>query len=330
MSLAFASRQAWIRLPAAAILLAAAAGCGSEIPRRVWLDVDPAVMRGGHEPDDGVAMVQAFQSPEIQVVGVSVVFGNAPVATGFPIAREIAARFGPPRLGVHRGAAGASREVTDAVRALIEALDREPLTLLVLGPATNLASALLMRPDLARRIEAAILVVGREEGEALTFPGSPERFPDFNFELDPEAVEVLLESGAPVVLAPFGLAVRAPVRAEDWSALEGAPFWDFFGGPIEDYLDWFEEATGRRATYPFDSFAVSSVVAPGLLRCDPANATLVDGPADASGDAGDLKPWLVLSRAGGALSPDSWPVTWCHTPAAGLREDLLRRLRGES
>ena len=31
----------------------------------VWLDVDPAVLRGGHEPDDGLALVQSFHSPEI-------------------------------------------------------------------------------------------------------------------------------------------------------------------------------------------------------------------------------------------------------------------------
>lgn len=313
----------------AALLLALlggiAWGCGPA-PRRVWLDVDPAVMRGGSEPDDGVAMVQAFHSPEIEVVGVSVVFGNAPVEVGFPIARQIAARFGPPGLAVHRGAAGPFGELTDASRALIGALEREPLTVFVLGPATNLAAALQMRPDLAGRIEAVILVIGRRPGEALTFPGSPERYPDFNFELDPAAAEVVLDSGAPIVLAPFEFAVQAPVTAEDWATLEGTPFLDLFGGPIEDYLDWFEAETGRRATYPFDSFAVASVTAPDLLDCDRTTVAIREGPADTEWDSGETKPWLVRPAPGEPPPSDGWPVTWCHTPAPGLTGDLLRRL----
>ena len=42
--------------------------------RVVWMDVDPAVLRGGNEPDDGLALLQAFHSSELEIRGVSVVF----------------------------------------------------------------------------------------------------------------------------------------------------------------------------------------------------------------------------------------------------------------
>ena len=45
----------------------------------VWIDTDPSVARGGHEVDDGFALVQAFHSSALTVRGVSVVFGNAPL-----------------------------------------------------------------------------------------------------------------------------------------------------------------------------------------------------------------------------------------------------------
>lgn len=311
-------------LAAAAALFAVAcggaAGRGAS-PRAVWLDVDPAVMPGGHEPDDGVAMVQAFHSPELRVAGVSAVFGNAPVDRGYPIAQGISERFGPPGLAVHKGAAAPSPAPTRASRALIAALEEEPLTVLALGPATNVAAALRERPDLADRIEMVILVIGRRAGAPLTFPGGGPNLLDFNFELDPEAAEVVLRSEAPIVLAPFELAAKLPIDDEEWAALWGTPFGEFFREPIEDYLDWFGENYGRRATYPFDSFAVSYLVAPEFLTCDRTSVVVREGPADGYADTGGTKPWLVRVHG-----DEGWPVTWCHTPAPELKEELLRRL----
>src|SRR5205085_8162724 len=93
----------------------------AQIP--VWIDTDPSVAPGGHEVDDGFALIQAFHSHEIAIRGVSVVFGNAPLQTALPIARELLrllkAGFEP-----HSGAAGASQlgEPTPASRALAAAL----------------------------------------------------------------------------------------------------------------------------------------------------------------------------------------------------------------
>lgn len=313
-------------LPAALALSAVpAVGGQPAAPKRVWLDVDPAVMRGGHEPDDGIALVLAFASPEIEVVGVGVVFGNAPLDRGVPIARELAARFGPPGLEVHPGASAPSFEPTPASRALVEALEAGPLSVAALGPATNLAAALRERPDLASRLESVVLVVGRRAGRPLVFPGGGPNLPDFNFELDPAAAETVLAGGAPITLVPFEFAAAVPITAEDWAPLWNTPFGETFRGPVEDYLDWFEEHTSRRATYPFDSFALTRLIAPEHLGCDPARVAVRQGPADTPEDEGPTKPWLVR------LEPDAseevgHPVTWCHTPTPALEPFVLRRL----
>ena len=300
----------------------------SAAARPVWLDVDPAVRRGGHEPDDGVALALAFASPEVRVVGVSVVFGNAPLEQGLPIAESLAAGFGPPGFEVHRGAAAPSLEPTPASRAILRALAQGPLSVAALGPATNLAAALTERPDLASRLDTVVLVVGRRPGGALTFPGDSTPLPDFNFELDPAAVEAVLASSARIVLVPFEFAVRTPVTAADWAGLWDTPFGAVFRGPVEDYLDRFEEQTGRRATYPFDSFALTWFLAPDLLRCEPARVAVRPAPEDGIGSA----PWLVrLGEVGDESAeeppPESArPVTWCHAPTPGLKPFLLRRL----
>lgn len=300
----------------------------SAAARPIWLDVDPAVRRGGHEPDDGVALALAFASPEVRVAGVSVVFGNAPLEQGLPIAESLAARFGPPGLEVHRGAASPSPDPTPASRALLRALAQGPLSVAALGPATNLAAALTERPDLASRLDTVVLVVGRRPGRALTFPGDPAPLPDFNFELDPAAVETVLASGARIVLVPFEFAVRTPVTAADWAGLWDTPFGAVFRGPVEDYLAWFEEQTGRRVTYPFDSFALTWFLAPDLLRCEPARVAVRSVPKDGSAPAlVRLDPAREGDDAAVADEPDrARPVTWCHAPTPGLKPFLLRRL----
>ncbi|MBK8314151.1 MAG: hypothetical protein IPL01_09070 [Acidobacteria bacterium] len=51
-----------------------------------------------HEVDDGFALIQAFNSPELEIRGVSVVYGNAPFEAAWPIGQEIVAMFGPKGL----------------------------------------------------------------------------------------------------------------------------------------------------------------------------------------------------------------------------------------
>ena len=80
--------------------------CPRPIP--VWIDTDPAVGLPDRDVDDGLALVQAFHSPELVVRGVSVVFGNAPLEQAMPIAETIVKGFGPRGLGVYRGAAAAA------------------------------------------------------------------------------------------------------------------------------------------------------------------------------------------------------------------------------
>jgi hypothetical protein len=69
-----------------AALLGSSAAAQAPLPVPVWLDTDPAIGEPDRDVDDGVALVQAFRSPELDIRGVSVVFGNAPLDRGMPIA----------------------------------------------------------------------------------------------------------------------------------------------------------------------------------------------------------------------------------------------------
>ena len=218
-------------------------------PVAVWIDTDPSVLPGGREVDDGLALVQAFHSPELDLRGVSAVFGNADLATTLPSAQEIVDQFGPDGLQVWSGADGADRlgEQTEATRALMNALDQAPLTILALGPVTNVASVLLLRPELRSRITEIVVVAGRRPGDEFRVGSSGDPLRDLNFELDAPAMQVLLDSGVLLTLAPFEISSKVTLTSEHLARLEAsgdAGRW--LATPVRDWLAlWGPKLRGR-------------------------------------------------------------------------------------
>jgi pyrimidine-specific ribonucleoside hydrolase len=288
----------------------------------VWMDVDPAVMRGGHEPDDGLALLQAFHSQELEVRGVSVVFGNSPINTGYPIAQEIARRFGPEGLRVHRGASS-KKELgveTDASRALAEALVREELTVLALGPVTNVATVLKNHAELAPRVRKIVAVAGRRPGQKFVLGRGGTPLTDFNLELDPEGFQVLLESGVPIVLAPFEISSKTPLSEKDIERFATVPaIAEFYLEPLRDYVKWYEVRFGLRAIFPFDTLAVAYLTSPDWIACEELPLTIETRPDDVKGEG--VKPYLLAATE--VQSP--YQALYCHTASSELIPDLMRR-----
>lgn len=108
-----------------------------------------------------------MRETDAAIAGVSTVFGNASLEATDAITRDLVPKL-KPRQGavpVYRGAEAPLTEIrhteTEAERALIGALEAEELTIVALGPLTNIAAALQARPDLRSRIEKIIAVMGR-------------------------------------------------------------------------------------------------------------------------------------------------------------------------
>ncbi len=340
-------KRCWRPMATGAVLVAAlTSGCGPKraptavSPRPVWIDTDPAVGIADRDVDDGVALLQALRSPEIAVVGVSTVFGNAPLEEADPIARALLDRWAPS-VPVHRGADGPHRDATPARDALIAALEAAPprgLTVLVLGPATNLAAALAARPELAANVAEAVVVAGRRPGQRFTTgTTNPLGHRDFNFELDPEAVEALLAADLPLTLAGFPVSEHVWLRADDLDALGGTPA-EPLAAPARGWLALWTRTFGVDGFNPFDALAVARVVRPDLLRCPEAYArveTLSDDRTEPAMQGTDApsKPYLIARPPSGG-PPDEAAgtehgrrVAFCDAvDADAFRDDLLRRL----
>ncbi len=324
-----------------AALFALLLGCASTPPSSgpspaeapglaVWIDVDTAAGVPHRDVDDAVALVQAFHSPELAVRGISVVFGNTSLELAVPIAREVTRRFGPHGVAVHVGAASAGQlgQSTAATDALIAALEAEPLTLLVLGPATNVASVLKLRPDLAPRIEQLIAVAGRRPGQRFTTgTTNPKGHRDFNFEQDPDAFATLLDAGVPLVFAPWEISSTVWITDAElarWAA--GSPASRWLAAAAPSWIGLWKDVFAVPGFNPFDTLAIAVLTHPDLVQCSELPMHILEGPDDVTaeplqGAPVKTKPYLVVDEA--ASGPT---VRYCHTADPGFAQVLTERL----
>jgi len=311
-------------MKAAFLVLMGATAVFSAIP--VWIDTDPSVARGGHEVDDGFALVQAFHSPALSVRGVSVVFGNAPLNEGLPIAERLVRDFGPHGLLVYRGASSSASlgSETEASRAMAAALRREKLTILMLGPATNVATVLRNHPELAQRIVSIVAVAGRRPNQRFSTAPSVQPFRDFNFELDAEGFQVLLSSGVPLILAPWEISSKVWLRQPDLTALRASnPSLGWVLDASMDWLDFWRKNLAADGFNPFDTLAVGWAISPQGFVCERLPVMIRRQPDDTvPKDNAPLKPYLIADKSLVAKTS----ALYCFAPPPFFAVSLLRLL----
>ena len=299
-------------------------------PIDVWLDVDTAT--GVGDVDDGLMLIQCFHSPELNIRGVSVVFGNTDLRRAVPIARDIINRFGPEGLTPHPGAASADDlgEPTDAVRAMAEALRAGPMTILAVGPVTNVGSLLKLHPELQQRIERIVMVAARRPGQRF-ISSEKQQLPhrDFNFELDPAAMQVVLDSSIPLVFAPWEVSSKLWITRDDLETLRatgGSGAW--IAESSQYWIRRWKIGISDRGFNPFDTLAAGWVTHPQLIESMKVCVRIEEGPDDRVGpvrrSAGKTKPYLVVEPYEGR----GREAVYCHTPQPPFKALLLERLSG--
>lgn len=205
----------------------ALAGLAHAQPERIILDTDCAVFN-----DDGAAMAMLLESPQqVDVIGVTLVPGNmwplegaeymfrtldamrrtgvvlyagaeAPLMHTREMAQKEASDWGEGYLGAlgedrpekTRNAHRISRR--SAIDMMIEAIDKTPgeVSIVEIGPMTNLAIMLRMRPDLETKIKRLVFMGGAVHVDSMA---DTRRAAEFNFWVDPEAARIVLRSAIP-------------------------------------------------------------------------------------------------------------------------------------
>ncbi len=299
----------------------------------VWIDTDTAIGVPGADVDDGLALIQAFHSPELVVRGVSSVFGNAPLDKTQSIASDVVKRFGPSRLEVQAGAASAEElgRENEAVRALAAALREGPLVVLALGPVTNVATFVRLYPELASRIQSVVMVAARRPGQRfLSVDSQATPFPDMNFECDPAGMQVLLESDLELVFAPWEVSSHVWITRADLQHLEaGSEAGAFIAGESRSWLEIWERDLGAPGFNPFDTLAIAWVTHPTLIRHFRAGAWIAEAADDTATEdqrrAGKTKPHLLVDES---RRQSSREAIYCFEPEPEFKPLLLERLLG--
>lgn len=244
-------------------------------PHRIWIDTDAAC---GHatdaDADDCFALLILLRANGIELAGISAASGNAPAEASARIASELAALMPGASPPIHRG--------WQAQAALRSALAERPLTIVALGPLTNVAAALRGRPDLAGRVERLVGVMGRRpghifhpaegRGDGILFGHGPV-FRDFNFDLDRDSAAAVLALGVPITLIPYEAARDVMLRGADLDRLASASrAASWVAERARPWLGFWKRIVGRDGFYPFDALAAAYVLEPTLFDCASVSA----------------------------------------------------------
>ena len=255
------------------------------MPRQIIIDTDPG-------QDDAVAILAALASPELEVLGLTAVAGNVPLPLterNCRIVCELAGRTDVPVFAgrdrplsrplvtaehVH-GKTGLDGpqlpEPTmplrpeDGVDFIVRTLRDRPegsVTLVPIGPLTNIASAFRAAPDVVGRVAEIVLM-----GGAYFEVGNITPAAEFNIYVDPEAAEIVFRSGVPLTVMPLDVTHKALTtrqRVEAFRALGTEP-----GRMVAEWTDFFErfdkEKYGSEGAPLHDPCTIAWLLEPDLF-----------------------------------------------------------------
>ena len=293
-------------------------------PMKMIIDTDPGV-------DDAMAIFYAAAAPEIDLIGMTAVFGNVRVDQAARNALALAEMLGlhiavasgarqpiemPPLPLAHwiHGAEGlgdnpaptpkAESDPRDAATFLAETCAAHPgeVTIAAIGPLTNLAEALSRSPEIAETAGRVLIM-----GGSVRAGGNATEFAEANIWHDPHAADAVFAASWNVEM--IGLDVTRQIRCDpdDFAAL--ATKAPVFGGYLSDiaqfYMKFYEERTGHLSCSLHDPAALVAAVHPEWF-------TWEDAPLSAITSGDRLGETVVVA--------DRKPVSW----AATAQSDVVR------
>ncbi len=260
---------------------------------RVLLDTDLAMGAPGSDIDDGFALALALADPELTVELVTTVSGNTDVETATRLTLELLDRLGRSDVPVVKGASQAlrgwrrdppgglppagSRTPAPGYAAvrLVEEVMASPgaLTIVAIGPLTNVALALALEPALAERVRQIVVMGGvfLQHTNRSSMPG------EFNTWADPDATAIVLASGAPLRFVGLDVTLQVRLTREDAAAMasSGSDFGRFAAECTQEWIDHVErehpgDAREHGSCALHDPLAVAVVSRPHLVTWQPA------------------------------------------------------------
>lgn len=262
---------------------------------KIILDLDTGI-------DDAMCLTYVLGSPEVELIGVTGVFGNVQVEQGVRNARAILALYGQNHIPVIAGAAGpeqgsgtyeveeivefihghngignielpdatnpATTDAQDAADFLIQSFHRygQDLIIVPTGPETNIAEAMRRDEDFARGARIVLM------GGAVTVPGNVRPWSEANIFGDPDAANYLLRTAPQITMVGLDATQQVRLTKEDTATWRGNPKGDFLADAVDYYIDAHDRtAPGLQGCYLHDPLATAIAIDPSLGHYVPLN-----------------------------------------------------------
>lgn len=262
----------------------------------VIFDTDPGI-------DDAMALHLLARHPAIALRALTTVFGNAPIAATTRNALSLAAFYGLD-LPVAQGAAGplhtpaeqdfpahvhgddglggmfgqlpatpARADARPAHQLICDLINAEPgeITLLAVGPLTNIALALRHDPTITSKVRQVVVMGGAFGSHG--HGGNVTPVAEANIINDPEAADIVFTADWPVVIVGLDVTQEVVMKHQYLAALQGkdGAIGDFLWAATRHYQDFYHERDGIGGIYSHDASAAAFCIAPELfsLRSGP-------------------------------------------------------------
>ena len=248
-------------------------------PQPIIIDTDPGI-------DDRLAILLALNSPELEVRGISISYGNTKVENAYrncveilrrvknrtrvtlgigarrPLKRQIQVAddtHGPSGLGYAEvPPAGVILDYVRPLERLLEA-QPEPVTLVTLGPVTSLALVLRANPALVReKVARHVAMIGNIEA-----PGNTTRFSEFNAWCDPEALATVLAAEIPTEMIGLDVTRKVVIKSSEVERLAHQSPWLY--DALRFYVEFHKKQEGLDGAVINDVLAIAYLLQPDVL-----------------------------------------------------------------
>jgi inosine-uridine nucleoside N-ribohydrolase len=286
------------------------------LPKKVIIDTDPGI-------DDAMAILLAFASPEIEVVGLTTIFGNVQTHLATQNALRLVEFAGRPHVPVAQGAEqplviayNQAPEIVhgadglgnthqppphgqavaqSAAQFMVEMVMANPgeITLVPVGPLTNLALALKLEPRMVSHVAEVVIM-----GGAATVNGNVNPAAEANIWHDPHAADKVFTAGWPVTMVGLDVTMSTQMDEVYLAGLRGSRFGEYIYQISRFYQHFHFLAHGIQACHTHDPSAIGYVLDPTLF-------TSVRGPLRVITEGVALGQTL-LDRRRQWLAPNAW------------------------
>lgn len=243
---------------------------------KIIIDTDP-----GH--DDALALLLAIKSKRFDVLAVTTVAGNAqiekvtqnaqaivnlteqkiPIFSGqpTPLKRRLitAVVHGESGLDGFDISKTKFNLTNNAAEKIIELVEKFPgqITILALGPLTNLALALQSKPSIAAKIKRLVIM-----GGAINVAGNKSRVAEFNFFVDPEAASIVMQSQIPKTLVSLDACNQVVMQVDDFKKISNQKLNKILIPMMEHFFAGLIKDEGTTGILVYDALAAFFLVSP--------------------------------------------------------------------